>query len=545
MPEDRGNELPHFKREDVRAKYHELDEALTEFAHHLREIEKKWRLLTRLRLLSAWLAVSGVPDLLDQSGLLDELSEALKAADANLLEQADSLENQIQTWENGIAVAAGQLVPSPGWNRPLDEAALRMVLHREGIAPAERSLPLPDDTYTGIAGLSRCYTLTVTHNEKTRSVFAKFDEIDRARSEWEAIARMRRLPLPRELILPLRTNEPGDGVIVSETAATTRSKTCVTLARYLTDNLMIAAKNCQDSLKLTIVPLRQYYSLHVRHDDDHLGRMRERWSDVFPGLITQLHRFADGAGAPSQAHDESPLPRWCTAASKHWKANDTAWSSQRMDLPGFGTNCFNPIIWVEITRRKRISTSLKRSRVHGDLNLTNILVCPTADGTPDGVYIVDFANEDPAQMTAVDLARFEVAFWHEVYFPIAKRDNPTHWLVHFGLILEHLDGRKSLSKDEIDPIAYRCATLVKLFRQLAFATLRPEPKSRSYMFEDYFYSLFFIHLYFLGWPTIFGSSDHVCLSLGGAAAALQVISEPGRYSPGADEKFERPWEGKP
>lgn len=548
MPEASSPATAVVKCEDLLPLFASLNNQLKEAASHIEDYENSWRLLVRLLLTMSWLRASGTEQPHDLTDELKAIPEELTNADRDLLKQTASLKLRINDLKRRVAEFATaarkslgsgspQIEPVEGWNDPIHETNLRMVLCREELVPANEKLPKPSETPEGVAGRSSNYLLRVAHHHQTRTVFAKFDEPDRAQREWLAIERLIHLPLPRAFILPLRTNQPGDGVIVSEAAATPRTKGCQTLVRYLRDQLASALGNCRHALEGTIAPLAEFYALKVRSDDT-VGRSREVWLEVFPNLMSQLNLFADAAQRPSWKDGEPVDRRWFEAAEHFWPK--IGWQSERVPLHE-GEDCYNPI-WAALRMLNNpVEAYFKRSRVHGDLNLTNLLVCPTEDSTPDAVYVIDFANFEESQVTATDLARLEAAFWHEVYFPHAM-DKP-NLLEQYGKALEYIDGK--IEKNTLtDDVTRRSAELALCIRKLAFKILRPEDKERAanYIFQDYFHCLYFSHLFFIGWKTVFQSSKQVCLSLAGAAAALGMVRERNRFSAGADKSFFRPWE---
>ena len=250
-----------------------------------------WRLLLRLQLRREWLALHGALPEQGWADRLESLEKELKVADTALIRRTKKLARRMQDLEAELERAAPAKLPASGWERPDHEALLRMVLHREDVASAILLLPSPVEMHTGVEEVSQVYTLSLSDRGRTWAVVAKFDEEDRAREEWRAIERLRQLPLPAEMILPLGSNRPGDGVMVSQAASTAHSHDCQTLAGYFTNHLLIAHKNCRACLDKAFPPLRQYYAIQVRDEDEQRHRPLDCWRDVFPKLQEQLEKF--------------------------------------------------------------------------------------------------------------------------------------------------------------------------------------------------------------------------------------------------------------
>jgi hypothetical protein len=205
----------------------------------------------------------------------------------------------------------------------------------------------------------------------------------------------------------------------------------------------------------------------------------------------------------------------------------------------------NPV--ADFAERLRSPTgSIKLSRIHGDLNLTNVLVCPDARRNPRTVFLIDWAESRPNQPTAVDLARIEAEVWVEAYLGrYLGRAAEEDWLADFVAACRYLNGSGPA------PTAFRtdaafvvgAMSFVYHLRQAACKVLCPSSRRlEEYALEDYFACLYFTYLRTLLWRRYQEVPQRSRLALHGAALALEVMDglKSGRYSEGGTRRWGSP-----
>lgn len=184
---------------------------------------------------------------------------------------------------------------------------------------------------------------------------------------------------------------------------------------------------------------------------------------------------------------------------------------------------------------------LLMSRVHGDLNLTNILVCRDAELNPRRVYLIDLARSDLNQATATDLARLEAEFWAEFYLDVvaATPGNAGQWLADFLAVCAYLDGQGPAPRALRTDYTLGAMYFIYHLRRAACTILRrPGTDPRNYRLDDYYHCLYFTFLKMLlrGRYQDPKQIHRSCLALHGASLALRVLNDlrDARYS--EDEK---------
>ncbi len=465
----------------------------------------------------------------------EELRHELERERFEQIEQPlKSLQENVARLEHEVAAEKSRFGPDPQSKpkdrlSPEEQCILRAVLIRIGFLSPDEDLPVLDRFYTGVAGKSRVFQLYLK-NTRT-GLIAKFDEPDRAQREWRVIHTLRVLNVPPETILPLSRNMDSDGVIVYRVAGTHRLKRSATLATFLVDQLLVANKNCTRCTELFLEPLRYFYDIEPGQilDRSTDGTLHE-WRHFFPRLL-------DGA----------PLRE---LAQRVWA--DIDWSQEPLcsvdESSAIGRSLSgrpNPIVWLP-KLLSQPTGDVRLSRVHGDLNLTNVLICPDQKGTPVKANVIDLAESKSWCPTACDLARFEAQFWLEVYPRLlqSKKLSEIDRLEDFAAICDYLAGRSESSANVRTEAGTAAMNFVKHLRQQAYDILSPGSAS-GYVLGDYFHALFFNFLRPLRYPKVQEEPELVRLLLLGAACALHTIQDVSRgaYSPGAQRALKLPHRG--
>lgn len=391
---------------------------------------------------------------------------------------------------------------------------------------------------TGVAGKSAVYFIDVPHAhfEEPLHLIAKFDQPERAAREWDTIRQLRSLSLSRDIILPEAYSHGDDGVILYRAARTRESAGSVTFSKYLRLNLEKAPKNCAACVALAFKPLGDLYRIHPGEFRAWGGGGPLKWRDALPEAWSEL---------------KSESTRYLLAAcNTHWPG--LTWDQEKeisrhmhWDLP---RPLPNPIARVaqllgEATHK------LLLSRIHGDLNLTNLMVSSFQDGTPEKVFVIDLANSERDRPAALDFARLEVALWQETFLEAARalpEAGEVDWLSDMIKLRDHFDGRTDpLAKPRLGG-SRAMGQLVTALRHQAFQTLAPEgAASGHYVLGDYFHCLYFTFLAMLRYKELANDPFQVRAIIVGAALTLQVIDELNNYSPAATKPYRRPWEHPP
>jgi hypothetical protein len=340
---------------------------------------------------------------------------------------------------------------------------------------------------------------------------AKFDRPDRAAREWAAIQELRMLNVPAETILPLAKNEKADGVILYPVAGNHRLKTFTSLSDYLIRHLVSAPGDGVRCLDHCLDSLSFFYEIEPGRVDDRFPRVNPpyRWSDLF-----------------------SDVPSEATARTLLGQVALTIGDGGELVAAGDQTNLPDPL--SGLARLHEYTGHLRLSRIHGDLNLSNLLVCPDLDQSPSKVYIIDLTDSKPGRATAADLARIEVEVWSDVYNSMALKVNQPveRWVADMVAVHDVLEDRPP---GERSPAGQGALLFLYHLRKRAATILAPQ-RSERYMLHDYYACLYFTYLTRLGY---LANSDkpkpgQVMLAGLGASLALRFLGdwESGVYSRG-------------
>ncbi|GEM_PF-1657553 len=157
------------------------------------------------------------------------------------------------------------------------------------------------------------------------------------------------------------------------------------------------------------------------------------------------------------------------------------------------------------------------SRIHGDLNLGNLLIGLTPNHAPANAFIIDLANCRPAAPTAIDFARLETEFWHEILPTLLTEGKMAEDLVTARGMLDFGEGDiKSLT-----PLVRNAVLFVNAIRREALKILGADQD--EYVLGDYMHALYFLHGRALAFPSVQQFVGKCRVALTGAAMALDFL----------------------
>jgi tetratricopeptide (TPR) repeat protein len=402
---------------------------------------------------------------------------------------------------------------------PGHEPILRQVLHRLGFwEHADQPLPDPEELRHGVAGQSTIYLLYLPAGTDSGRYFAvKFDQLARSHREWQAVEQLRTLDSPPEILLPLPGNVPADGVMVFQAAeAIAGTLRCVTLLQYLRQQIAGNPENCRTALTKTFEVLGAYYEIAPGAHRLVQGSRLLRWEGVYGDQLS------DAAIRGAKA-----------TAARHWAGIDWE-SAPTFPAPGhLGTDrptLPNPFprlrpLLLEATGRVMLS------RIHGDLNLTNVIVGQRQDTSIDRILVFDLANSQPDRVQAIDSSRLEAEIWRRVFVGPTTGDTENE----LRAARDVLDGRLAEISTNFSATARGCVLLVDHLRELAKGRLAPRPPGATYLLNDHLQALYFTCLSMLKHPDVAASRDRSRIMLLSSALSLAFLEdvERGLYAPGS------------
>ena len=374
-----------------------------------------------------------------------------------------------------------------------DEPIIRMALIDIGYSVTD-PLPMPSMLRTGVLGKSRVWPLTIrTSGGAECSLIAKRDESKRSHKEWEAIQGLRKLVTPIQAMRPLRDNKPEHGVVIYENVAEQALSGYVwTLEEFLNKQLANNLENSLLALKKVMRPLSLFYTSE-------------------PGAA----RLADDKG---QSTWESAFPDWSKKLAQAKKNAPREWR-----------DFVDPTIPDPFEYADKFMSELHgrtlRSRIHGDMNLTNALVALNGQYAPEQVFLIDLANSQPDALTLLDLTRLECEFWHEIFAASPAEDrqgvSEMEWPSIFVTVRDYIDGRTTGLPDTLSPFALNAATWINTIRKEAFRILGSY--QQEYGMADYMTGLYLTHILSLGFPSVCESDIKRHIAMLGAALALEYV----------------------
>jgi hypothetical protein len=401
---------------------------------------------------------------------------------------------------------------------------LARALSRLGLLPDNQELPRPTGLTRGKAERSCVYFIYLRHCGI--HLVAKFDDPERARREWDILEEFQTRNVSSQVVLPYKDNNRQDGVIIYRDVrgAIVRGQ-CCTLEEYLQRQVPSAVDHCEASVDLVFKEMGLDYGTgnqtSVARDGTNLS-----WKSMFPKMGEEGYT------------DDVLLP----VAEKVWpEINWKGTQFQCAEIDGKVRRLPNPFQQLEAILAEQTGR-IKVSRIHGDLNLTNILVSENHGGAPEKTFILDLARSAAEKATAMDFAQMEREFWKDVYLKLAGAFGfeESCALKNFIKVRDSLDGRIPYSADELPLWTRRARRFVHRLRvhhgQFHLWPCHP------YYLNDFFYCLYLSSIAVLPVLAVRNEAIEGRLTIVGAALALEAIQDlkRGRYGPDRDMKLESP-----
>lgn len=357
---------------------------------------------------------------------------------------------------------------------------------------------LPEPVYrkTGVAGKSRVWHLHIeTPKGTVLGIIAKIDERKRFNDEWQAIETLRNLVTPIEVMLPVHENNRSHNVTIYNNAAQyVLAGHLWTLKQLLREQLFHSRNNCKDALEGLLDPLCLFYTSEpggIRLSPKAGGTT---WHDAFPQIshnLPEIREYSD---------------------IDYLKSLNPSLPNPYQSLENYLDDFCGRVL---------------RSRIHGDLNLTNILVGLTGNYRPNKVFLIDLALSQDDAVTALDLARLECEFWHEVIASWEGNDRNNYtdneWIRFFWKVRDCLDGRTRIG--DVDPSipSVMCNSLmwVNELRKQAMDVLKVGGK--EYKMADYMTALYLTHMRSLAFKSVQESLMKCRIATLGASLALKYL----------------------
>jgi hypothetical protein len=470
----------------------------------------------------------------DQEESLELLVRAYEAYQKLLLQ----IQREINRVDDRIQVVKKKIREHPQASSPVyesgDEETLRKALLRMGLLKKGQQVPEPAKRLSGVAGKSRVYPIFIPKGDgEGLNLIAKFDPSERAQQEWKKLEEIRSSELPPGVLLPLNIDEvERDKVIIYRAVQSyAESGKVEDLKTYLRIRLVSNTKNCVGCLSGALKVLRGF---HDRGKFEFIRRDRKpaKWSHVFDldELILGAERRQTTAN-PSSRHAKpdklslgKKLQRYATSA---WKGIDWTALTIKIKVNGGSRSLPNPV--AEAILKEKLSDeigSARKSRIHGDLNHTNMLICMKRNYDPAEWFVIDLGNTEADQLTAIDFARLESEFWVDAFqncvFESGSWDDLMSGLI---LVRDWLDGRnpdKQFSKTA-EPVQAAACTFVRTLRRHTKSLLSGVQNPSC--LEDFFHCLYFTSLASLRFKGIQAEPVRVRVLLLGAALSLQTLTD--------------------
>ena len=397
------------------------------------------------------------------------------------------------------------------------DSLLRSALERLAYIDKNQKLPEPYHVETGAAGRSRVYFLFLPSGESGINLVAKFDEPERSKKEWRSINELRRLNVPPHAMLPVSENCPDDRCIIyNATQGFSTTGQSIGLGKYIERQLTTAPGNCIVALEQTFNELKLFYggqpgAARIANQAEML-----KWSGIFLAL-----------NSPKKQTSLKNI------AQKGWNGID--W-----DREVFKVGCYElPNPFEGLNRRiLGLTGRIMLSRVHGDLNLSNIIINPNYAYEPEKAFIIDLTNSAPNSVTAKDFARMESEFWQEHYATFISQFEVTELLESLISVRNHLEGRGNVRSVVNTDLENCCFDFVATLRKKAELVLKPIGED-NYLLNDYFHCLYFSSISALFFKSVKNYPVKTRLALVSASLALLTLNdlESGRYGEGAKKQL--------
>lgn len=290
-------------------------------------------------------------------------------------------------------------------------------------------------------------------------------------------------------------------------------------------------------------PLDLHWKENETSLDAHGPDVMERVLEVCGGLYSSGQMLDNPDGAHDMWGDsyaklankdtQDTIRSVLSSACPHvnWATDHPVPGSPMIGLP---SELPNPFVFLKELLQRPVGR-VWRSRVHGDLNLSNILV----DSSFKAINIIDVSSGHSPKVTAVDLAQLECDLWQDVYATLAGRAcGDAAALRHFIAIRNALDGYQD-ARALVLPLHRRYYRTVQRLRQksqkLVFST------DASEFQQQYLTALYFAHMNAARYANIRdlargGRELKVRLALAGASLCLRAVCP--EASRGTDRSFD-------
>lgn len=355
------------------------------------------------------------------------------------------------------------------------------VLRRLRLLSGQQQLPKPDFVLTGLAGLSRVYFFCIeptTRQGNSELLLVKFDRTDRMKSEWESIRTLRSSTTTDPTwVLPLPANIERDGITVSPAFhGQSVYGDVVQLNHFLIDTLVDAPLLAEKAINLVFTHLESLYSgstdqIEFTQWHSYHTELQDNLNDVF--------KIVSSAFPGSRESRTLSLPRSFLA--------DLA-------VP-------NPVRNLKERLEERVGR-IKKGRVHGDLQSTNILLDLAAGKDPNTLRIIDVEKYARFAPIVDDLTRIEADFWRSVYPHICDRASQHSHPISkgkqaIGIIACHdallgISRRAKRFDDHFEKVLKRVVCFVYKLRSRAWSILKLSNEV-NYWPKHYFQSLLFYY----------------------------------------------------
>ena len=345
---------------------------------------------------------------------------------------------------------------------------LKKALVRLKLIKTKAVLPNPTAKMSGIGGKSCVYAVSIVNcQDKPYHLIAKFDQPERAEKEWQAINKLKKQHRPLNTIMPVDDNRESDNVIIMPNLS-------------------------NESASGKLEDLTTMF----------LTRMHSNTEACLTALTFSLERVSDFHGQLSYG-----------LLSGNWENNFSQLSENNWQ--GFQTKIIKKIGY----KHSRIGIlgdaqawlaesagNIHKSRIHGDLNLSNLLLGLDNNYKPEWACLIDYANYQDDQPTVLEYVTLEVQFWNEIY-PITKKGFSENQFIELRQALD--------TGEKIDyPPEF---TIVKAIRDYA------KQKLTSYSDREYFTALFLCRLNFLTW--LLENQEKTALALLGAECDVNFLNK--------------------
>jgi hypothetical protein len=242
--------------------------------------------------------------------------------------------------------------------------------------------------------------------------------------EWNAIEELRRLHTPPDVLLPVSKNKRADEVIVFPAASGVAAfRPTESLERLIKNQAGANPATCIAALDDLFRGLEPFYISGPGAAHPANSRELLSWEQAFPTLARS-----------------SNVKKVTDAAQRMW--SDVQWDSDReFELTWTGLpprRLPNPFLALG-ARLQELTGRVMLSRIHGDLNLTNIIVSLRGDRQVHRAFIIDITNCKSGRIQAIDFARIEVEIWRELLDEFY--DDTENALSEFVTLRDFLDGR--------------------------------------------------------------------------------------------------------